>query len=109
LSEEDLPAFLAGTPVSRQVGELTRMVFDCGLMGVVCSPWEVETVRAQNPAAFLVVPGIRSAADAADDQKRTLTAAEALAKGADLLVIGRPILKASDRAGAVENLLKEIK
>src|SRR5437870_2947603 len=72
-----------------------------GLHGVVTSPHEIETIRIEcGPAFFVVVPGIRPAGAAAGDQKRTATPAEAIRAGADLLVVGRPITRASDRAAA---------
>ncbi|MCX6915910.1 MAG: orotidine 5'-phosphate decarboxylase [Verrucomicrobia bacterium] len=73
------------------------------LRGLVCSPREVAEVRQMAPASTqLVIPGIRAQTSPADDQKRTLTAREALALGADWLVIGRPIYAAENPRAAAE-------
>ena len=95
--------------VSHQVRRLAELASQAGLRGLVCSPREVAELRQMLPASFqLVIPGIRSQAAPADDQKRTLTAREALALGASWLVIGRPICAAKDPRVAAEMILKEI-
>ncbi len=108
-SQEDLPSFSRETPIATQVLELAKLCFECSINGLVCSPLEVAELRKLNSDAFLVTPGIRGPSDKADDQKRTLSAAEALAHGANLVVVGRPILNAPNRLAAVSNLVKEIK
>lgn len=92
------------------VGTLARAAADCGLEGVVASPREIKLVRAAVPRPYFLVvtPGIRSAHDAADDQRRTLTAADAVRAGADYLVIGRPILGDADPVGAAKRFVAEI-
>ena len=95
--------------VSRQVRRLANMANQAGLRGLVCSPREVAELRQMLPAsAQLVIPGIRSQSAPADDQKRTLTARDALALGANWLVIGRPICAAENPRAAAEQILKEI-
>jgi orotidine-5'-phosphate decarboxylase len=95
--------------VSRQVRRLAAMANQAGLRGLVCSPREVAEVRQTVPASTqLVIPGIRAHTAPADDQKRTLTPREALALGADWLVIGRPICAAENPRAAAEQILKEI-
>ena len=95
--------------VSRQVRRLANMANQAGLRGLVCSPREVAEVRQIVPASTqLVIPGIRAQSAPADDQKRTLTPREALALGANWLVIGRPICAAADPRAAAEQILKEI-
>ena len=80
-----------------------------GISGLVLSPEEVAAVRqAVGPEILLVTPGIRPAGVAAGDQKRVMTAADAIRVGADLLVVGRPITQASDPKGAAEALVEEI-
>ena len=95
--------------VSRQVRRLANMANQAGLRGLVCSPREIADLRQMLPASTqLVIPGIRPQAVAGDDQKRTLTPREALALGANWLVIGRPIYGAADPRAAAEQILKEI-
>jgi orotidine-5'-phosphate decarboxylase len=97
------------TDVGRQVRRLAGLAIEAGLRGLVCSPREVAELRQMLPASTqLVVPGIRSQAAPADDQKRTLSPREALALGANWLVIGRPICAAADPRAAAESILKEI-
>ncbi|HEY1433969.1 MAG TPA: orotidine-5'-phosphate decarboxylase, partial [Thermoanaerobaculia bacterium] len=93
----DLPA--AGTPegIARRLAALAK---ECGLGGVVCSATDLSAIRgACGPDFFTVVPGIRPAGADVQDQKRVATPSSALAAGADLLVIGRPITAAPDPDG----------
>ncbi len=102
----DLP--MAGHPegIARRLALLTQ---DCGLDGVVCAPTDLPTVRAACGDAFMtVVPGIRPAGSPSGDQKRLATPSSAIAAGADLLVVGRPITAAPDPDGALTALLEEI-
>jgi orotidine-5'-phosphate decarboxylase len=105
---------LAGVGIDAEsdsfVGTLARAAADCGLDGVVASPREIELVRDAAPRTdFLIVtPGIRAAHAATDDQRRTLTAADAIRAGADYLVIGRPILGDEDPVGAAKRFVAEI-
>jgi orotidine-5'-phosphate decarboxylase len=97
-----------GTP-AEQVVRLAKLAKDSGIDGMVCSPEEVAAVRATTgPETILVVPGIRPAGSAADDQKRLATPAETIARGASILVVGRPITRASDPAAAARAILNEI-
>jgi orotidine-5'-phosphate decarboxylase len=91
------------------VARLARLAADCGLDGVVASPREIQVIRETiSSRDFLIVtPGIRPDNDT-DDQKRTLTAAEAITAGADYLVVGRPILKADDPVAAARRVVAEI-
>jgi orotidine-5'-phosphate decarboxylase len=77
--------------------------------GVVCSAHEIARLRKQcGPDFKLVVPGIRPVWAASGDQKRVMTPAEAVALGADHLVIGRPITQAADPADALARIRAEI-
>ncbi len=98
-----------GGPVLEQVKRLAALAQESGADGIVCSPLEVDAVRRQcGPAFKLVIPGIRPAWSEAGDQKRVLTPAEARAKGADVLVIGRPITAAADPAEAAGRIKAEL-
>jgi orotidine-5'-phosphate decarboxylase len=91
-----------------EVVRLGRLAVECGLRGVVCSPLEVPAVReVAGPGAWVVVPGIRGAEDPADDQARTATAGASALAGATHLVVGRPVLRAADPAGALRRLTEE--
>lgn len=95
---------------STVVGRLAKLAQEFGLDGVVASAQEIELIRQVVPQKeFLIVtPGIRSATDEVQDQRRTMTAAEAIRAGADYIVIGRPIIAAADPAAAAERFASEV-
>ena len=104
-ADYDLAAGRTGTDLAREVDRLAEAAIGAGLDGVVCSPQETARVRAlAGPGALIVVPGIRRAGDAADDQSRTADPAAAAASGATHLVVGRPILAAADPGAAFAEL-----
>jgi orotidine-5'-phosphate decarboxylase len=91
--------------VGAQVERLAGLAVKAGLGGLVCSPLEITALRQILPREVqLVTPGIRTGAEKADDQKRTLTPKEALAAGANWLVIGRPIYAAKNPRAAAEEI-----
>lgn len=93
----------------QQVERLAGIAHDAGLDGVVCSPGEASLLRRRYGKEFLLVtPGVRQAGDARDDQQRTRTPAEAVAAGADYLVIGRPVTRAADPASVLDAINREI-
>lgn len=95
--------------VSVQVERLARLAVSAGLRGLVCSPLELGLLRAAIPPAVqLVTPGIRFATDAKGDQKRTLSPGEALAAGANWLVVGRPVCGAPDPVAALDRILASL-
>lgn len=79
-----------------------------GADGVVCSAAELESIRKQYPTLYTVVPGIRPAGAAANDQARVMTPAQARAAGANAIVVGRPITEALDPRAAAEHILKDL-
>ncbi|WP_353062361.1 orotidine-5'-phosphate decarboxylase [Tunturibacter psychrotolerans] len=106
-------AQLEGTGITAspadQVLRLAKLARQSGIDGFVCSAEEVASVRAATgPDTLLVIPGIRPAGAAIGDQKRVATPAQAIAHGASLLVVGRPITQAADPAAAAEAILDEI-
>jgi orotidine-5'-phosphate decarboxylase len=107
---EALASLGVGRAMVDQVTTLAAMAQDAGLDGVVASPLEIGAIRARCGADFqIVTPGIRTGPVApGDDQSRTLSAPDALAAGANYLVIGRPITKAGDPATAAESIAKEL-
>ena len=88
---------------------LAKLSWQAGLRGFVASAQECGVLRdALGDDAFLVTPGIRPAGSATGDQKRTMTPAEAIAAGADLLVVGRPIRDAADPTAAAAAIAAEV-
>jgi orotidine-5'-phosphate decarboxylase len=109
LGEADLAAVGISGPVAAAAERLARLAQVAGLDGVVCSAQEARSLRAVGGPSFkLVTPGIRPAAAAADDQVRIVTPAQALAEGADFLVIGRPITRAPDPLAALAAIEQSI-
>lgn len=95
--------------VADQVVHLARLAQKAGLDGVVASPHEIEAIRdACGPEFVIVTPGVRPAGAEAGDQKRVMTPSEAVSKGADYLVIGRPIIKADDPVSAARLIATRI-
>src|SRR5580704_11908180 len=93
--------------VDYQVRRLATVATKAGLRGLVCSPLEISTLRKILPAQVqLITPGIRTGAEKADDQKRTLAPREAIDAGANWLVIGRPIYAAENPRAAAEKILE---
>ncbi|HEX6945342.1 MAG TPA: orotidine-5'-phosphate decarboxylase [Casimicrobiaceae bacterium] len=99
-------------PVMDQVVRLARLAQDAGLDGVVASPQETATIRRECGSDFAIVtPGIRgggATTSGKDDQERTMTPAEAVAAGASFIVVGRPIIAASDPRAAAEGIAREM-
>ncbi|MFO0678904.1 MAG: orotidine-5'-phosphate decarboxylase [Polyangiaceae bacterium] len=103
------PSGVPDRSVADVVSALAQMAHGEGVRSFVCSVHEVATLRAAfGPETFLVTPGIRlPGASGADDQKRTATPAEAIRRGASLLVVGRPVRDAADPRATALSLLRE--
>lgn len=109
LDDEDLAEVGQSGPARDQVRRLASLAHACGVCGMVCSPLEIKALRgAFGDDIRLVVPGIRPSWTGTDDQKRTLTPIEAVAAGADYLVIGRPITRADDPVAAARRIAQEL-
>ncbi len=106
-------AELAGVGDTRTASELVvrraELAWAAGIRGLVCSPEEIRAVRAAvGPGMGLVVPGIRPTGSEVGDQKRVGTPESALASGADVLVVGRPIRNAPDPSAAARSIVAAI-
>ena len=110
MSKEDMcSAGLEGDP-EEKVLELARLARDTGLDGVVASAREAELIKNNIGKDFVVVtPGVRPEWAASGDQKRVLTPREAVSRGADYIVVGRPIIQAEDPGEAAGRIIDEMK
>jgi orotidine-5'-phosphate decarboxylase len=96
-------------PPSVHVPHLAKLARESGMNGVVASAHEIDSIRGACGEDFiLVIPGIRPANSGADDQKRVMNPAEAARKGADFIVVGRPVLKAKNPAEAARAIKAEM-
>jgi orotidine-5'-phosphate decarboxylase len=109
LDDDDLVSVGQSVPVLDQARRLAALAQSSGLDGIICSPAEVAALRADcGPDFVLMVPGIRPAGAAVGDQKRVMAPRDAVERGADYLVIGRPITQASDPAAAARSIVEEL-
>ena len=107
--DADLAASGYDFTVAELVPERAAQARDIGVDGLVCSAEEAARLRPiLRPSMVLVTPGIRPAGADADDQKRVMTPAGAIAAGADYLVVGRPIIEAPDPKAAAAAIVAEI-
>jgi orotidine-5'-phosphate decarboxylase len=109
LSATDLETIGVSAPVEDQVVRLAVLAERAGMDGVVASPLEITRLReACSPRFVIVTPGIRRTSDDLGDQQRTSGAAEAVARGANFVVVGRPIRDAPDPRAEAEAIVDEI-
>lgn len=104
LDKDDLASIGVHSAPAHQVERLAELAREAGLDGIVCSGAEVAAVRREWSGGFFVVPGVRPTGADAGDQKRVVTPARALADGASVLVIGRPITRAADPRRAIMDI-----
>ncbi|MDG1138040.1 MAG: orotidine-5'-phosphate decarboxylase [Opitutales bacterium] len=110
MNQENLHSVGVSSMVEEQVNRLACLAESSGIGGVVCSPLELPVLRESlGPDIQLVTPGIRPTGSAKGDQKRIMTPKNAKNAGANYLVIGRPILSASDPAEALAAIQLELK
>jgi orotidine-5'-phosphate decarboxylase len=109
LNDDDLKNMGFNLSASVLALHLAKIAQDVGISGVVASAHDVEAIRRVCGEDFMIVtPGIRGIASAGDDQKRILTARDAVANGADYVVVGRPIRTADDPAHQADRIVREI-
>ncbi len=109
LNQTDLTEVGIGRKLPDQALALGKLALDSGIDGLVCSALEAAQLRRCFPKALLVTPGIRPADGAVGDQKRTATPTMAVRAGSDFLVVGRPILEATDPRAAALAILDEMR
>ena len=110
LSEEDISRLGVGQKVGQWVETLASIAHGAGVRGLVASSKELPILREKfGEAMKLVIPGIRPAGSATQDQSRTATPGDAIRAGADFIVVGRPILKAENPAAAADAIVAEIR
>jgi orotidine-5'-phosphate decarboxylase len=108
MEQSDLAGIGLDVAPQEQVLRLAALAAEARLDGLVCSAQEAPALKIAQPSLQLVTPGIRPAGSAADDQKRILTPAKAMAAGSDFLVIGRPISQAADPGKALADIVAEL-
>lgn len=111
LDRDDLDdALIRKGDIATLVVERAGRALDAGADGVICSPQEAELIRAlpESEGRLIVTPGVRPAGADLGDQKRVMTPAEAIAAGADHVVVGRPVWKAEDPRAAAQAILSEL-
>ena len=109
IDQSELQAIGYQQSIENQVKQLGELAMEAGIHGLVCSPHELKILRSSlNGAPMLVTPGIRPLDKSTDDQKRIMTPAQAAKTGSSFIVVGRPILKATNRKQAAINIVDEL-
>ena len=105
-NDEDLESLGFNNGVNEQVKKLVKIAVESNLFGVICSPLEIKMIKEIAPKLKCFTPGIRMENEK-DDQKRTMTANEAVKEGSDCLIIGRPITKGNPKEN-IKDILSSI-
>jgi len=105
-NDEDLENLGFNSKVEEQVKRLVKIAMESNLYGVICSPLEIKMIKEIAPNLKCFTPGIRMG-EPKDDQKRTMSANEAIKAGSDCLIIGRPITKGNPKEN-IQNILSSI-
>jgi len=109
LDAADLPGAAAGaSDLETLILKRAHAAVEAGCDGMIASGQAIQLCRRAFPSTIIVSPGIRPAGASTDDHKRHTTPSEAIGLGADYLVVGRPIVQASDRRGAAARIIDEI-
>jgi orotidine-5'-phosphate decarboxylase len=104
--DEDLKSLGFNSNVEEQVKKLIKIAVESNLFGVICSPLEIKMIKKIAPNLKCFTPGIRMENEK-DDQKRTMSANEAIKEGSDCLIIGRPITRGNPKKN-IKNILSSI-
>lgn len=107
LSQGEVPCFTGDLKELTQ--QLAEEAYNGGANGIVCSGHEVESIKQRQPKLLALCPGIRMPDGDVGDQKRVITPQEAVRRGADFIVVGRPINQAKDPVAAAEAILANMK
>ena len=109
LEAKDLKNIGVECSINKYVEKLAKLAYHNGLDGIVCSPKELSLLRNKFPSKFIfVTPGIRLKKNKLNDQKRILEPGEAIKKGSNIIVIGRPITEASEPVNMLKEIIKNI-
>ncbi len=108
MSDADVERLAPGSSPGKLTSRLTRTAGEAGCEGVICSPRELGVVSQIAPDLLKVTPGIRPPGAEAGDQERTMSPSEAIERGADYLVIGRPITGATDPVAAAAAIAEAV-
>ena len=105
--DEDLESLGFNSKIEEQVKRLIKIAMEAKLYGVICSPLEIKMIKEIAPKIKCFTPGIRVKNTKDDDQKRTMSANEAIKEGSDCLIIGRPITNGNPKEN-IKNILSSI-
>jgi orotidine-5'-phosphate decarboxylase len=108
-TEETLPPIWKNRTVMDSVLSLAQLAQECGLNSIVSSPFECSALMKHSKDFFIITPGIRSDDYSKGDQKRTMSASQAIKMGASALVVGRPIIESSDPVAAAKKMYESLK